>query len=128
MFKITNAQAQSFSSPIISKLLNDASRPFPVDAAFQLADIIQQIHAKTKIYYEILKETIISCNGKIDDKGCVSYPDPDDRDKAELELDKLNKVEIELTGELLTKTDDWPKLSLNEAIILKPLIKMNGKR
>lgn len=127
MFKITTAQAANFSSPSIAKLFDDATRPFPTEDAFRLADIIDQINEKIKLYQKQARKVVEGCTGEIDKQGNITYFDPDGESKAESELEKLKSVELEFTGDLLTKTDDWPNLSLHEALILKPLIATNGK-
>lgn len=127
MFKITNGQAAMFNSPVINKLFDESDRTFPTDDAFRLADIIQQIHAKNKIYQEQARKIIDNFGGSVDDKGRVSYNEKKDALAAQMELEKLNMVEIELTGSLLKVTPEWPNFNLNEALILKPLLSMNGK-
>lgn len=127
MIKITNQQLSAFNSSIINKLLDDDNRPFPIQDAFRIADFIQQINTKIKIYQERAKKVIEAANGEIDGKGFVTYANPDDAKTADREMTKLNSVEVELTGDPLVACNDWPNLSLKEALILKPLLRMNGE-
>lgn len=127
MIKITNQQLSAFNSEVIGKLMDDMSRPFPTADAFRLADFIQQINTKIKIYHDRARVIIESANGKIATDGVVTYANPEDTRTADREMSKLNAVEVELTGDLLVVGKDWPNLSLKEALILKPLLSLNGK-
>lgn len=126
MVKLTYAQVMSFSSPVITKLLSSENRQFPIDDAIRLAGFIDQVQTKIKLYREQAKKTVEQFGGMIKEDGTVVYETANIREKVESELEKLNHVEVELTGDLLAKTDDWPNLSIYEAMILRPLINVSG--
>lgn len=126
MIRLTNAQISAFNNPIIAKLLGSDDRRFPTADAFRLADIVSQIQPKTELFRTQAKKIIKDAGGDIDADGTVKYASPEVRFKVEVELKKLNDVEVEITGDLLTTTDDWPTLSVHEAMILKPLLNVNG--
>lgn len=127
MVKLTYAQVMSFSSPVITKLLSSENRQFPIDDAIRLAGFIDQVQTKIKLYREQAKKTVEQFGGMIKEDGTVVYETANIREKVESELEKLNHVEVELTGDLLAKTDDWPNLSIYEAMILRPLINVDGE-
>jgi len=128
MIKLTGGQASAFNSPVIGKLFTDPKRQFPFKEAFQLSDLIQQIQEKLQLYNEQLKKIIDTTGGVVDPKnGLVSYPDSSSQLKAQALIDELNKAPIEVTGEALVMSADWPNLTLAEATILRPLIKENGR-
>ena len=122
MFKISNGQASAFSSPIIVKLFSDEKRQFPIEDAFKLSDMIQSIQSRLETYRTAIKKIIDSHQGKIADNGFVTYPDEDNQRAAGIEIEKLNAVEIECPGELISPSAEWPKLTLAEASILRPLL------
>lgn len=126
MVKLTYAQVMSFSSPVITKLLSSENRQFPTDDAIRIAGFINQIQPMIKLYREQAKKTVEQFGGMIKEDGTVVYETANIREKVESELEKLNHVEVELTGDLLAKTDDWPNLSIYEAMILRPLINVSG--
>lgn len=125
MFKITNAQASAFTSPTMAKLFNDENRQFPIEDAFKLSDMIQQIQTRLEPYMVSLRKIINMYGGIVADNGIVTYPNNEQRVKAEVEVNKLNAIEVEYPGDLLTPSEGWPKLTLAEATILKPIL--NGK-
>ena len=127
MIKITNQQLSAFNFKIINNLLDDENRPFPVTDAFRIADFIQQIQSKLQVYHERARKIILAAGGKVDEKGQVTYDSAKDFQAADQDIKKLDSVEVELTGESLTMSSDWPKLSLKEALILRPLLSLNGK-
>lgn len=127
MIKLTYSELMGFNSPVISKLLSSDDRRFPVEAAIQIADIVNQVQPKIKVYHEQAKKAVEQNGGAIEKNGAVKYMTDDIRLKVESELNKLNSVEVELTGNLLEKTDNWPDLSIHEAMILRPIINVNGK-
>lgn len=127
MIKLTNQQASAFNSPQITKLFEDDSKKFPVDIAFRIADMIAQIQQRLPEYHKQARKTVESNNGKVDSRGVVTYPDMESQAEAEKEMLRLNAVEIEIHGDPVPIDDSWPQLGLTEAMILKPLISMNGK-
>lgn len=126
MIKITNQQLSAFNSQIINKLLDDDNRVFPVEDAFRIADFIQQIQSRMRVYHERARKIVLAAGGKVDDKGQVTYDDPGGFQKADQDIRRLDAVEVELTGESIKMSPDWPKLSLKEALILRPLLSLNG--
>ena len=121
MFKVSNGQLSAFNSPVIASLFADPARQFPVQDAFRLSDLVQQIQTRLQTYNEHVRKTIKQGGGEIAKSGQVSYKNPEDQLKTQLEIDKLNEVEIELIGALVLITENWPKLSLAEATILRPI-------
>lgn len=126
MIKIKNGEASAFNSPAIANLFNNDQRQFPVDDAFQLLDMINSIQIRLEPYHQTVKKIISEHHGKVDGKGKISYPDPQSQESARKKIETLNDIEIEITGNRLNPTEDWPKLTLTEAAILRPLLK-NGK-
>lgn len=126
MIKISNIQASAFTSPLISKLFSDESRPFPIEDAFKLSDMIQEIQKKASAYRAAVVKVVEQFDGIIADDGVVTYPNTEKQALAVAEVEKLNAVELEYPGEKLTPNDQWPKLSIAEATILRPLL--NGKK
>lgn len=122
MIKLTNAQAAAINTDIIAKLFNDNSRQFPITDAFKLADVLQEIQKRLKVYYVKQKEIIESHGGKIHENGAVTYPKPEDQLRAAQGIAELNSIELEYPGSKLQMTHEWPKLSLAEATVLRPLV------
>ena len=127
MIRLTYAELMSFNSPVITKLLSSDSRQFPTDDAIRIAGFINQIQPMIKLYQEQARKTVEQFGGIIKKEGGVQYKDQETQSKVESELVKLNDVEVELTGDLLNKTDNWPNLSIYEAMILRPLINVDGE-
>lgn len=127
MIRLTYAELMSFNSPVITKLLSSDSRQFPTDDAIRIAGFINKIQPMIKLYQEQARKTVEQFGGIIKKEGGVQYKDQETQLKVESELVKLNDVEVELTGDLLTKTDNWPNLSIYEAMILRPLINVDGE-
>ena len=127
MIRLTYAELMSFNSPVITKLLSSDSRRFPTDDAIRIAGFINQIQPMIKLYQEQARKTVEQFGGIIKKEGGVQYKDQETQSKVESELVKLNDVEVELTGDLLNKTDNWPNLSIYEAMILRPLINVDGE-
>lgn len=125
MIKIKNGEASAFNSPAIANLFNNDQRQFPVEDAFKLLDMINNIQQRLEPYRQTVKKVISEHQGKIDSKGMVSYPDAQKQESARKKIETLNQIEIEISGNRLNPTDDWPKLTLTEAAILRPLLK-NG--
>lgn len=97
MIKLNNKEASILISPAAQRLFSDNRRPFPVRDTFLLLDIIRQIEDRLKPY----------------------------RDKLQTEDDykEFEKIEFEYSFNPITIKDDWPKLSVQEAMILNPIIK-----
>lgn len=127
MIRLTYAELMSFNSPVITKLLSSDSRRFPTDDAIRIAGFINQIQPMIKLYQDQARKTVEQFGGIIKKEGGVQYKDQETQSKVESELVKLNDVEVELTGDLLNKTDNWPNLSIYEAMILRPLINVDGE-
>lgn len=127
MIRLTYAELMSFNSPVITKLLSSDSRQFPTDDAIRIAGFINQIQPMIKLYQDQARKTVEQFGGIIKKEGGVQYKDQETQSKVESELVKLNDVEVELTGDLLNKTDNWPNLSIYEAMILRPLINVDGE-
>lgn len=125
MFKITNGEASAFNSPVLAKLFTDENRKFPIEDAFKLSDMIQVVVARMEPYRTALKKIIAEQDGEADENGFVRYPSEESRDRAKEEIDRLNAIENEYPGELITPGAGWPNLTLAEATILRPLL--NGK-
>lgn len=126
MIKITNSQLAAFNSETINKLMTSSDRQFPTGDAFRIADFISQIEQKLKIYQTEARKLIERSGGTFGENGQVKFISQDAKKKVDIELMNLNAVEIELTGDSLTQTDQWPKLNIQEAMILRPLLNGNG--
>lgn len=122
-FKITNGEAGAFNSPVIGKLFQSEDRQFPIADAFRLSDMIKCIQDRMGTYRDQAQKIIEKHTGIAAPNGMVTYKDPSKMPEAQKEIDILNKVEIEIPGEKVKMRPDWPKLSLAEATILRPLIK-----
>ncbi len=128
MIKLTNAQASAFNSPIVGKLFADPERQFPIDDAFRLADIVQEIQNKLQVYNPQLQKVIEDTGGKIQPNGQVQYPDPESSVRAQEAINKLNAVEIEIPGQKVAIKASWPNLSLAEATILRAITENDSKK
>lgn len=126
MIRLSNAQAIAFTSKIMSDLLNDSSRRFPVSDAFKIADMIKSITDKIPLYRNIIREIVHNNGGVVDKNGNVSYKDIKCRINAEKQIDELNATMIEFPGEALKPSESWPNLTLSEALILKPLLNVEN--
>lgn len=124
MIKITQGHAHLIiNSPVAGKLFNDDKKQFPLKSALIIADFIEQIKSRQQAYIDTVKKIVKKYNGITSHDGSIAYDDPLNRDRAGKEISEINQVEIELNGEQLTIDDDWPKLTLAEASLLKPFIK-----
>lgn len=124
--ELTNIEIMNFNSPVMQQLFTDKERIFPVQDAFRLTAFIQSLKGLQDSYNSVMKDIIEKHEGKIDPKtGIVTYPSQGDEDKAVAECNQLNEVvvNVPLPGGKFTITPEWPKLTLAEAMILKPLIK-----
>lgn len=127
MIKLKNEQVAGFLSPIVSKLFDDKERRFPISAAFKLSDLIDQVQKKANNYQKHARSIVEKYGGDIKQNGMIVYASVENKEKAQLEMDELNSIEVEVMGDRLEWDDNWPDLSINEAFILKPLINTNGK-
>lgn len=126
MIEITNAELSGFLNPIVSNLFNDPEREFPIDDAFKLADLLSQIQQKAQIYQSQARKIIEGHGGKINPDGGVEYPENTKLSDVQKDLGILNSVVVQFPGERIKlKKDSWPKLTLMEAFILKPIVE-NG--
>lgn len=126
MIKLTNKEASDLLSPIATKLFIDSNRPFPNRDSFLLEDIVDIIQKRLKPYHKKFREIVESYGGTIIDGGHIIYDTPENQALAEKDLIELNETQLEYTFEPITVKDDWPRLSIAEAKILKPLIQRNG--
>lgn len=128
MIKLTNQQAAQLNSPIIANLMQDTARPFPMTDAFKLSDILQTITTRLRNYHETSRKIVEDRTGTIDPKtGLITYLEPDQGEEANKMLQELNEVELEYQGDKLKPTEDWPKLTLAEASLLRPIIDNGSK-
>lgn len=124
MIKLTNAQVAAFQSPIMAKLFTDETRQFPIEDAFRISDFMGGLAVHQTAYNDTLRSTIEKHEGKIDPTtGAITYPSPANQDAATKEVEKLNSVVVECAGDKIKPNEDWPKLNLAEASILKPITK-----
>lgn len=123
MIKLSNKEASALLSPIANVLFNDPNRKFPITVSFTILDIIQEAEKRIKLFRDKVKEIIEQNNGEIEENGEYKFKVVEDRKKAEDEISSLSSLEFEYSGDFLEITEDWPKLSIQEAYILKPLIK-----
>lgn len=122
MFKLKNGEIQALNSPVMQTLFDDQNRHFPVEDAFRLADILQQSQAHLIAYKNTARSIIEKHLGTITATGAVKYPSDANRDKAMKEVNTLNALEVELTGERLKPSGPWPQVSLSEATVLKAIM------
>lgn len=122
MLKITNGQAAAFNTQVIANLFSDQSRQFPIEDAFRLSDAIQQIQNRLPAYKNQLKKIIEENGGIVQPSGLVNYPDPKKSETAQQQIDRLNAITFEVQCDSVSISADWPKLSLAEATILRPLL------
>lgn len=124
MFKITMGQASSFNSPVIASLFSDGNKKFPISDGFKLLDFMDQARSKMKRYQEEVRSVIDKNSGDVAETGQVTYPSIELQESAIKEIGELNETEIELTGDKVVPSLEWPKLSLAEMTVLKPLINL----
>lgn len=122
MIKLTNGQAAAFNTQIIANLFADQNRQFPIEDAFRLSDAIQQIQSRLPAYKKQLKKIVDENNGTVNEAGIVNYPDPTKAATANEQIERLNKITFEVNSEPVKMSADWPKLTLAEATILRPLL------
>ena len=122
MIKLKVEKILAFSSPIGTGLLNGETK-FDSKTAFALAGFIEQMQPIIRRHNKTLIQTIKDIGGIIHDDGKVEYKSPDDKKKADDEIEKLSKAEVELVGDYL-EMDIVDKLTIAEALLLKPLIKI----
>ena len=125
MIKIKNGEASAFNSQAIADLFSNDARQFPVEDAFRLLDMIDSIQKRLETYHKTVKRIIDDHQGKVDGKGRITYPNMENQESAQQKIMSLNEIEIEIAGERINPNDQWPKLTLTEAAILRPLLK-NG--
>lgn len=125
MIKLTNKEASDILSPLAMGLFSDSKRPFPNKDIFLLLDIVEVIEKRLKPYHKRFREIVHKYEGTILDSGHIIYEDPEKKKLAVNDLIELNETQLEYNFEPLKRKEDWPKLSLAEAKILKPLMR-NG--
>lgn len=111
-------------TPIIQKLFDDETRTFPIQDAFKLTDLLTAVQGRMKAYFEQVQKIAKEDGAKIGTNGAISGLSID----AQKKIAELNQVELEYNCDKLDITDDWPKLSLSEASILRPLLNLNGDK
>lgn len=122
MISLTNKQAAALLSQTANELFTDPTRSFPVKDSFLILSVVQEVESKVKLFREKTREIILNNNGKFAESGDITFDDIEDKLKAEKEIDCLSAVKLDYAGDLIEVKDDWPKLSIQEAMILKPLI------
>lgn len=123
MVKLTNREASGFVSPVIVELFNSKDRRFPIKDAFRIAEMIQDIQKKFKIAQDQTRFIIESGGGKIHEDGRVEYKTFEDQKNATEKLEELDGIVVSIPGEKIEQKDSWPDLSVQEAYLLKPIIK-----
>lgn len=123
---MTNGQAAAFNTQIIADLFSDQKRQFPIEDAFLISDAIQQIQNRIPAYKIQLKKIIDDNGGRVEPTGRVIYSDRSQAETAEQQINRLNAIEIEIACNPVNIGPDWPKLTLAEATILRPLL--NGTK
>lgn len=122
MIKLSNKQASALISPVAQMLFSDNRRPFPIRDAFLLLDLTKNIEQRIKPYRDKFSDIVNESDGVILPDGSIKIEDEEKRFEAKKMLSELNDIELEYPGEQLKITDEWPKLSVQEASILQPLI------
>lgn len=123
MIKLTNAQAAALASPALMNLLADQETAFPYVDAFKISDIITQVQAKQKEMQKAIRQIIEDHKGEIDEEsGRVTYPSTELRKQASDKIEELNSIEMEYTGSAIKPKEDWPRLSVAIATILRPIL------
>lgn len=122
MIKLSNKQASALISPVAQMLFSDNRRPFPIRDAFLLLDLTKNIEQRIKPYRDKFSDIVNESGGVILPDGSIKIEDEEKRFEAKKMLSELNDIELEYPGEQLKITDEWPKLSVQEASILQPLI------
>jgi len=125
MLNLTNAQASAFNSPIISRLFQDTSRQFPIEDVFLLSAAVQEIQGKLSTYQKAAKDILDKYEGAISPEGMAVYPDQEKTVSANAEFERLNKVEMEYAINPIAVKPGWPNLTLAEATILQPILKVS---
>ena len=122
MIKLSNKQASALISSVAQMLFSDNRRPFPIRDAFLLLDLTKNIEQRIKPYRAKFSDIVNESGGVILPDGSIKIEDEEKRFEAKKMLSELNDIELEYPGEQLKITDEWPKLSVQEASILQPLI------
>ena len=126
MIRLTNNQAQALLSKAAVNLFADSTRPFPTKDIFNILDLVEMVEKRNRTYLKQYRKIIEDNKGVIGDDQKIKYASDEDKNKAIEQLIELNEAKLEYQFEPLDIKDDWPRLSLAEASILKPLIR-NGK-
>lgn len=123
MLKLTNLEASFLVSPIMHQLYSDPARQFPTETSFALADLVICIETRIDAYHKKFREIVTAHKGVIESSGRITYPDENSLMAAKAELEKINAITLEYPCDLIERTDEWPKLAVNEAKILKPILR-----
>ena len=128
MIKLTNSQLSMFNSPTVRNLFNSPDRTFPIEDAFALHALIEELQPKMKVYAKLMRQLLEKFGANPLPDGTINMikVSQEDRKTLQEEIEKLNSVEIEIQGETVTMKPEWPSLTLGEVTILRPLI--NVKR
>lgn len=121
--ELTNAQLNAFSTPQLRELLGDTKRMFPIKDAFTIHENLEVLQLKIKAYNDTVQALFKKHGVTVEPNGMMVFPKKDgvqqEVQEALKELAEM-KVSVELTK--LKMGDDWPKLTVTEIAILRPMI------
>lgn len=124
MFTVKLNNAIGLAQPIITELMKDTSRPFPAKFSMRFAGIVRAAQDYIRDFQKAERDLIDKFNGIVSPEGQLALPeDPGVKEAFQKEQRRLLEEPIEFLGELLELTEDCPKLTLQEALILEPFIK-----
>lgn len=116
-------QVALLTSSVLNRLVNDPARPFPSQDGLMLALILAEANEKIKPFREKVQKVIDDHSGTRQANGLITYAEETSKNLAEVEIVKLEGVQIEISGSKLSITPDWPKLTIGELTVLSPVIK-----
>lgn len=121
--KMSNVQLNAFTSPQLRELLGDKHRMFPVQTAFAIHENLDVIRRKLKAYNETLQGIFKKHGVTVEPNGAMIYPKKDGvQQEVQQALKELSEMTIEVDLTLIKMGDDWPKLTVTEIAILRPMI------
>lgn len=125
MITLTNEQILAIASPGINSLFTDPARQFSVYDGFKFLEVMAMIKPKVELYNEAVN-TIISNNGGTHNgpNTKVEYPSEEQKENAIKSIKELLSIPVEIQVNKLKISDAWPKLTLTELTILKPLLEV----
>jgi len=121
MFTITTGQADKFQQPDTKAIL---AKPFPFVDAYRFNQLLKEILAKLEPFNEQAKRILEQYNCTIEPSGKINFPNSAAQINYLGELQKLYKVKIELTGEKIRPSLQWPSLTIAEVNLLEPLLEV----